>query len=932
MNSLFNNSTLKRLLTSFLLVMILQNIYSQDPEKIYVQKGQTIFTFYQWVNEVNQENDIRIFFNPDSIPDLPITLPEIPTPLPEYLKSLFAPSTNNISYDNQGNIFITGSQALVTTLDRELFLSNEQKQNIQEVEDRQLKKFLEISKNYASKTIVFGKDMPGLNKQMDISGTVLLSEENTPIVNATLFIEELNMGTTSDENGNFSFSLPKGRYTLSIKSLETEDESIRIIVKSSAHHTLFLNPKLFLLEEFMVGAERVDNVRGTQMGFEKLSIKKVSQLPTVMGERDIVKIALLLPGVETIGEGSVGFNVRGSPADQNIFYVNDAVICNPSHLFGFFSSFNADALNEFSLSKSNIPIKYGGRLSSVFDISVKKGNPDQFSARGGISPITTNIMAEGPLVKNHSSYLLSLRSTYSDWIFKLIKDEEISKSQAYFGDGLLNLSWKLNPKNELNFFTYYSYDDAKIASLTNNTYTNFGSSLNWKHYFKQKHSLDLSFTKSDFAYDDINTDISINGYQQSYQLGHTELKGILKLNLNEDHQTIFGVNSILYEVNRGDFLPADETSLIEHISFEPEKGLESAIFAGDTWEVFPFLEVYAGIRFNHYRYLGPKTVYEYVFNNPLTPQNIIDTLFFGKNQTITYHNGLDYRASIRYMLSENLSVKASYNRLHQYIFLLSNTIAISPTDRWKLSDYHIDPLVGDQFAIGFYSDFPNSLIEASVETYYKTNKNLVEYKDGAELIVNEIPETEIVQGSLKAYGIELMLKKPYGKLNGWVNYAYSRALVEVDNEVTGEQNNFGIPYPANYDKPHSFNLVLNYKKSKRLTFSGTIVYSTGRPITYPAALYFLDGQEITHYSLRNEYRLPDYFRVDASISLEGNLKAKKFAHGSWMLSVYNLTGRKNAYSVYFKSNNGILQGYKLSVFGFPIFSITYNFKLGNYEN
>jgi hypothetical protein len=318
---------------------------------------------------------------------------------------------------------------------------------------------------------------------------------------------------------------------------------------------------------------------------------------------------------------------------------------------------------------------------------------------------------------------------------------------------------------------------------------------------------------------------------------------------------------------------------------------------------------------------------------PRAPENIMDTVYYSNNQIVKSYNGLDYRFAATYLINPDMSVKASYNRLHQYIFMLTNTIALAPTDKWKLADYYIEPMVGDQFSLGFYTNLGKKrMLEVSIEGYYKKVKNLVEYKDGANLVVNQYPERDILQGKLNSYGIEIMLKKTYGRLNGWVNYTYSRSLVQVVDENTGEFNNFGIEYPANWDKPHAFNIVANYKISKRLSFSADIVYSTGRPITYPTAIYYQDGQQILHYSLRNEYRLPDYFRVDASVILEGNLKKKKFLHGSWIFSVYNLTSRKNAYSIYFTTDGGHIQGYKLSIFGVPIFSLTYDFKLGNYND
>ena len=296
------------------------------------------------------------------------------------------------------------------------------------------------------------------------------------------------------------------------------------------------------------------------------------------------------------------------------------------------------------------------------------------------------------------------------------------------------------------------------------------------------------------------------------------------------------------------------------------------------------------------------------------------------------YGGLDVRLSAKYLITPELSVKASYNTLHQYIFMLSNTIALSPTDKWKLASYNIKPMYGDQFSLGFYSNLLSERLEVSVEGYYKNVHDLVEYKDGAELVVNKHPEQDVLQGELESYGVEFMLRKPSGRINGWINYTYSRSLVLVNNPVTGEQNNYGIQYPANYDKPHSVNLVANYKISKRVSISGNIVYSTGRPITYPTSIYYQDGQKILNYSLRNEYRIPDYFRTDVSVKVEGNLKKRKWLHGSWIFSIYNLTGRENAYSVYFRTEEGFIRGYKLSIFAVPIFSVTYDFKLGNYAD
>ncbi|KKL99476.1 hypothetical protein LCGC14_1814020, partial [marine sediment metagenome] len=362
-----------------------------------------------------------------------------------------------------------------------------------------------------------------------------------------------------------------------------------------------------------------------------------------------------------------------------------------------------------------------------------------------------------------------------------------------------------------------------------------------------------------------------------------------------------------------------------------ESGIESAIYIADEYKLYPWLTLYGGLRYSLYSYMGPATVYEYYPDAPKIPASISDTLTFGRGPVKTY-SGPELRAALNFRTGGNSSFKLSYNRVRQYLFMLSNTIAIAPADQWKLTDYHIRPPYLDQYSAGYYKDFPRRGISTSIEVYYKRTYDIVEYKDGANFISSPQIETEILQGDQRAYGIELLLKKNQGKLNGWIAYTYSRVEVRIDGDYPWEQINFGEPYPANYDKPHALNIVANLRLNRRFSLSSNLVYSTGRPVTYPISLYYYDNKEIVDYSLRNKYRLPDYFRMDFSINIEGNLKAKKLAHSYWMFSIYNVTGRKNAYSVYFLSEEGSINGYKLSIFGTQIFTISWNFRFGNYAS
>lgn len=883
------------------------------------------------LQQLEANKGVHFYFLTDSIPDFKFRVDRDSTPLDAALKQNFSPFGISVSTDKVGNVYLIKGTPLATSLHEDFFKAFIPAEP--EPEEVAAADYLNTNKVFIQKTVVVGSRKDGMGKSnARVTGKVVSSEDLQPIVNGTVYVVETEKGAVTDENGQFTLQLNQGTYTFKVNSIESAEKILKVVVYSDGFMNIDLDPQLYLLDEFVVRTDRNHNVRGTQMGFEQIDTKKIKEIPVVLGERDVIKVALLLPGVQSVGEGTSGFNVRGSPADQNLFYINRVPVYNTSHLFGFFSSFSADAISDFSLLKSNIPAEYGGRLSSIFDIHARDGNLNNFSLRGGISPITASVLVETPIVKDKASILVSARSTYSNWLLTLVDDPTIRNSEAYFGDGIANLTFKPDEKNEIRVFGYYSYDDANIASLTKHKYQNAGGSVNWHRLLRKRHSLNLSFTSAKYSFENNNLEYEFAAFTQTYDLNHNELKAMVNLRPNDAHTINAGINGTLYGVKRGDFLPYNDASLIEPISFEPEQGLEAGIFVGDNWIISPELELIAGIRYNLYTYFGPKTVYNYIPGYPNEVEYITDTSYYGNNEPIATYGGLDYRIALKYLISENWSVKGSYNRLHQYIFMLSNTIAISPSDIWKLSDSHIKPMTGDQYSLGFYTNLMGGFFELSVEGYYKRVQNLVEYKDGADLVINEIPETEIAQGDLDAYGIEFMIRKPDGKLNGWMNYTYSRAEVLVDNPETGEQNNFGIRYPANYDKPHAFNLVANYRISKRLSFSGNLVYSTGRPITYPTAIYYQDGMEITNYSLRNEYRLPDYFRVDVSMNFEGNLKRKKLIHGSWAVSVYNLTGRKNAYSVYFKSDNGVIKGYRLSIFGVPIFSISYNFKLGNYDN
>ncbi len=915
------------------LLVSVSSILAQSDE-VYIDKSYNNLEWVDFVNKVENNFHIKFYYEDSVLNSLRVKINN-DLLLKQVLWENLRPLKLSFVFENE-NIFINKGTAVSTELPKGFFdvsLSDADDMLDDRSKESNIQEYLSTRKALLSRNIVVGNRKDGAGKEtVIIDGFIKNTEDGLPIIGASLYFEETETGTTTNERGYFSISLKKGKYSLNVNSIESKEEKYQLEVLSDGRIEIFLDRKIYALDEVIIRSDMEDNIRGTQMGFDKISAKSIKEIPSIMGERDIVKVALLLPGVQSVGEGASGYNVRGSPADQNIFYLNNIPVYNTSHLFGFFSAFTPDAISDFKLYKSNIPAKYGGRLSSIFDITAKEGNKKKFSLRGGISPITGSLMVEGPFAKDKSSYLIAVRSTYSDWVLKLIDNYEIQNSNARFADAITNFSIALNPNNQIKILTYYSYDDISLISQTDYGYENIGASIGWDHIIRNKHNLQLTYSFSNYSFNEENNQIEWAAYKNNYNLQHNEVRANITLRPNEKHSISFGFNSILYNLDNGDHLPLNELSEVIPVDMGVEKGVEGGIYVDEEWTVTPVFSISGGFRLNYYSYLGPQDVYEYINGAPLEIENIIDTVHYANNESITTSINPDFRIAAKYILSPQFSVKASFSQLHQYIFMLSNTIAMSPTDKWKLSDSHIKPMRGQQYSVGIFTNFFKGKLEFSAEAYYKKVENLVEYKDGANLVVTQAVETEVLQGDLDAYGLELMIKKPYGRLNGWINYTYSSSsvLVKGDDEFTSI--NFGKSYPANYDKPHALNLVLNYKLSRRLSFSSNVVYSTGRPITYPTSIFYQDGVPNTYYSSRNEYRLPDYFRLDLSVNLEGNLKKNKIIHGSWSFSVYNVTGRNNAYSVYFKSENGVINGYKLSIFGSPILSLSYNFKLGNYDN
>ena len=760
-----------------------------------------------------------------------------------------------------------------------------------------------------------------------VSGMVRDVLTGTGIAGATIAVPESGTGTFSDSDGYFSLTLPVGAHEIRVRSLGMSEVIQPLSVSGDGEIEVEMEEAVRELDEVVIEAEVRSNIDDAQMGVSTVSIQTMKQLPSLLGEVDIVKTAVLLPGVQTVGEGAAGFNVRGGGADQNLVLLSHAPIFNPNHLFGFFSAFHPDLVSSFQLYKSGIPARFGGRISSVFDIGLKDGNRRNLEFKGGISPITARLSFEGPITKDKGSFIIGGRSTYSDWILNRIPDVTFQNSNASFQDLTAHVSYDLNPNNQITVSAYGSRDRFTLNRDTTFGYTNIAGSATWKHFFTPQFYSEFTGVYSQYDYAVSNDSNPANAYQLGYQIRHHEVKSDFTWLKFDRHYLRFGAGMIWYQLSPGYIQPGAETSQIASKVLQTEQALESAVYLSDEWRISDRLLMYGGLRMSAFQSLGPGEVFVYSEGQPKSRGSITDTVSFNPGDVVNTYQGPEARLALRYSLNEASSVKFSYNRMRQYLHRISNTVSIAPTDTWKLSDPNIRPQVGDQFSLGYFRNFRQNSIETSAELYYKPIQNLIDYKSGADLLLNEHVETELVNARGRAYGLELLIRKNTGKLTGWLGYTYSRTWVQIAGDFQEETVNNGRWFPASFDKPHDLTTVLSYKVTRRLSFSGNMTYSTGRPITFPVAQYTYGNSNRVYYSERNAYRIPDYFRVDLGLQLEGNHKVNKLAHSSWSFSVYNVLGRKNPYSIYFVAENGNIQGYQLSIFGRPFGTVTYEFRM-----
>ena len=686
------------------------------------------------------------------------------------------------------------------------------------------------------------------------------------------------------------------------------------------------------LPEIVVVAGRQSAVKNTMIGTEKFKPQLLKNIPSAFGESDIMKVVLTLPGVTTIGEASSGYNVRGGASDQNLVLFNGGTVYNPSHLFGLFTSFNSDAVEDVELFKSSMPAEYGGRISSVLKVNSKEANMQKFTGSASIGALTSKLNLEIPVVKDHVSLLLNGRTTYSDWILKKLPEKSgYRNGTANFFDVGSVLTWKLNSIHRLKVYGYWSKDKFSFSTEDNYGYQNRNVSVEWRSILNERVTARLSAGLDHYDYFNENRSVPSMAARLSFGIDQVWAKLHFRHRLNAQHSAVasnlsYGLSVQHYNVQTGKYEPVGETSYIKLDQLQREKALESAAYIEYEHAFTEKLTVSAGLRYSMFNVLGPRDVNIYDEGELPTEENLLET----RHETgiIKTYQAPEIRLSARYALRENLSLKAGFNTMHQYIHKVSNTSIMSPTDIWKLSDYNIKPQNGWQLAAGIYHETKDRKYEFSAEVYYKHIGDYLNYRSSAVLLMNPHLETDVISTKGKAYGIELQVKKPLGKLNGWINYTFSRSLLCQDDKRVAAPLNDGDWYPSDYDRPHEIKAVLNYKITERYSFSSNFDYATGRPTTIPAGKYYDSYHQryMPYYTDRNTYRIPDYMRLDLAFNIEPTHKLTSFLHTSFSIGVYNALARKNAYNVYYVTDGKEIKGYKLSVFGTAIPYVSLNIR------
>ena len=776
--------------------------------------------------------------------------------------------------------------------------------------------FNTIAQNRSNDGILRGKEGP-----FELKGVVYSIESGQPIVGANVFIERYNMGTSTNGDGEYSFSIYSGAYTIKVSNIGYTTVTKTLNILSPRTLNFALKTSVTELDEVVFRSEKENqNVSSKSVGTSVLDVESIKTIPPLAGEVDVLKSLTLLPGVSTQGEASSGFSVRGGGTDQNLILLGGATLYNPSHLFGFFSSFNASIVQSVSLYKGVVPARYGGRASSVIDVSYKRGNFRNWEGNVSLGIVASRFSAGGPIIKDRLSIMTAGRFAYPSWLLSNSNDPNIANSNADFFDGNFIANYIINEQNDLEYSFYRSGDTFNFANGTANEWSNQAQVLKWNSVLKPNLTLSLALIQSKYQSSLIDNS-QVNAFEVESQITHNQANAEIDWSIGEGNVIKGGVQFTHLKNDIGDLKPIGASN-VEPVFLDPEQGIEMGFFAQHDIDLTEKLGFTYGLRYSMFSDRGPTTINSYEPGRTRSLESITGSTEFEEGDIKTY-TGFEPRLQFRYRVTPTLSIKGGASQSYQYIHLITNTSGSLPTDIWKLSDPFIKPQTVRQYSIGMFKNYRNNTYETSIEGYYKDLDDLVEFKEGADLFVNPSLETELISATGKSYGAEFYVKKSRGRLTGWLSYTYARSWRTVDNEFEEETLNSGERFPANLDSPHTINFVGNYRLGAHTKFSFVFTFTSGRPVTLPLGKFEYEGQDLALFGDRNNERAPDNHRLDLSLQFKFPSK-HKMLDGDWTLGLYNVYGRDNPFSVFFQDLPGSPpQAYKLSIIGSPFPTLSY---------
>ena len=870
------------------------------------------------LNQLMEETHTKIYYAQEWLPEQTLNKKFENTPFAELLANLLEETPLNFFKRSEQEWVITKN-----TMIYDLLMWHIKKEAISsKVDIRQLPKTPASIRSL--ERVAVGKSSNTLNPYARLSGRIVDAVSKKGLSEVSIGVEELDLMTVTDEHGNYQITLPKNLLVISVQSMGYQNTQISVDLFGSWTLNFALEEQVQELDEVVLRATSLNQVNQNQTGQNNIGGETSKTTPLLMGERDVLKIAAALPGISSAGETATGFNVRGGKTDQNLTLLDGATLFNPTHFFGLFQAINSFSVESMNVYKGTVPGEYGGRLSSVFELNTK--NPEQKQTRGEVSlgPVTFNAFVTTPIAKEKSGISVGVRGAYADWVFRSIQQPKLKDTKASFYDIHLKHHTKLGKNLDLTSSYYKAHDQFSSTADSLYTYTNEIANLSLRQVKSNGVLFKSQIYLSKYAYSlGFEPEQNALGFRQSSSIQELGLRSVWEINPDRNTSYRWGTTLQLMQLNPGKRTPARALDETKYLELPQEKGAVLNSFFQADWNKERPWAYSALVRPVVYSLIGPTENRNYIPDQPLSIYSLESVKSIGNWGIAKTYPGLEFNMGARLLLGEQQSLKASFNRAYQFIHTLTNNTTSSPLDLWKLSTVQIKPQQSNQWVLGYYKNFDQSISSLTIEGFYKKQKNIIDFKTGADLELNEFVETELVQGIGTAYGVELLIKHDKGNLTGWIGYTYSRSLMKLDSPWDAERVNNGRYFPSNFDKPHELNLVSTLKLTRRLSLSENLIFQTGRPITFPRGKFKFQDIPFVIYSDRNQYRIPDYFRIDASLNLEGSHRKNKLAHSFWNFSVYNILGRNNPNAVYFINQDGVIKAYQNSIFAVAIPSISY---------